>query len=71
MGAFIDGQEVLNFAEALAKGIDATGHVAVYGVYFDTNSAEIKAESAPAMQEIARLINGQPALKLLVELVKQ
>ena len=49
-GAFIDGQEVLNFAEALAKGIDARGHIAVYGVYFDTNSAEIKAESAPAMQ---------------------
>ena len=53
-------------AEALAKGIDATGHVAVYGVYFDTNSAEIKAESTPTMQEIAKLLNGRPALKLLV-----
>jgi len=53
-------------AEAMAKGIDATGHIAIYGVYFDTNSAEIKAESSPTLNEISRLLNDRPSLKLLV-----
>jgi outer membrane protein OmpA-like peptidoglycan-associated protein len=53
-------------AEAMAKGIDATGHIAIYGVYFDTNSAEIKAESAPTLTEISKLLNDRPSLKLLV-----
>jgi len=53
-------------AEAMAKGIDATGHIAIYGVYFDTDSAEIKAESSPVLQEIAKLLNARPSLRLLV-----
>ncbi len=53
-------------AEAMAKGIDATGHIAIYGIYFDTNSAEIKTESSPTLQEITRLLNDRPSLKLLV-----
>ena len=53
-------------AEAMAKGIDATGHIAIYGVYFDSDSAEIKAESSPALAEIARLLDMRPSLKLLV-----
>jgi OOP family OmpA-OmpF porin len=53
-------------AEAMAKGIDATGHIAIYGVYFDTNSAEIKAESSPTLSEIAKLLSDRPSLKLLV-----
>jgi outer membrane protein OmpA-like peptidoglycan-associated protein len=53
-------------AEAMAKGLDATGHIAIYGVYFDTNSADIKAESAPTLTEISTLLNQRPLLKLLV-----
>ena len=53
-------------AEAMAKGIDATGHIAIYGVYFDTNSAEIKVESAPTLKEISKLLKKRPSLKLLV-----
>jgi len=53
-------------AEAMAKGIDVTGHIAIYGVYFDTNSAEIKAESSPTLSEIAKLLSDRPSLKLLV-----
>ena len=53
-------------AEAMAKGIDASGHIAIYGVYFDTNSAEIKADSAPTLAEISKLLNDRPSLKLLV-----
>jgi OOP family OmpA-OmpF porin len=53
-------------AEAMAKGIDATGHIAIYGVYFDTNSAKIKAESAPTLKEISKLLKDRSSLKLLV-----
>jgi OOP family OmpA-OmpF porin len=53
-------------AQAMAKGIDATGHIAIYGVYFDTDSAEIKAESAPALAEISKLLDDRPSLKLLM-----
>jgi len=53
-------------AAAMAKGILAEGHVPVYGVYFETNSADIKAESAGALKEIAALLQKTPALKLYV-----
>jgi OOP family OmpA-OmpF porin len=53
-------------AEAMAKGIDATGHIAIYGIHFDTNSAEIKTESTPVLTEISKLLSSQPSLKLLV-----
>lgn len=53
-------------AEAMAKSLDATGHIAIYGVFFDTNSAEIKAESSAALEEISKLLKNRPSLRLLV-----
>jgi outer membrane protein OmpA-like peptidoglycan-associated protein len=53
-------------ADAIGKGIDSTGHMAIYGVLFDTNSAEIKPESAPTLEEIAKLLRSRPDLRLLV-----
>ena len=53
-------------AEALATDIDTTGHVAIYAILFDTGKADIKPESEPAMQEIAKLLKQNAALKLYV-----
>jgi outer membrane protein OmpA-like peptidoglycan-associated protein len=53
-------------AEAIGKGIDSTGHMAIYGVLFDTGSADIKPESAPVLAEIAKLLEGRPTLNILV-----
>lgn len=53
-------------AEAMAKGIDATGHIAIYGVYFDTGSAVIKSDSSTTLAEIQKLLTNRPSLKLLV-----
>lgn len=53
-------------AEAMAEGIEATGHIALYGIYFDTNSATVKSESKTALQEIVNLLEQKPSLKLLV-----
>ncbi len=57
-------QEVVADASALFRDISDTGHVAVYGIYFDTNRAEIRPESEPALKEIAAMLAGNPALKL-------
>ena len=53
-------------ADALAKDIARTGHVAVYGIYFDTGKADIKPESEPILQEIAKLLQQNPELKLYI-----
>lgn len=53
-------------AVALAQGIDREGRVSVYGIYFDTDKAEVKPESKPALDEMAKLLNTRPALKLYV-----
>ncbi len=53
-------------AEVMAKEIAASGRVVLYGIYFDFNKAEIKPESEPTINEIAKLLKQQPSLKLLV-----
>lgn len=53
-------------AEALNRGILDAGHVAVYGVYFDTGKADIKPESADALKEITTLLQKNAGLKLHV-----
>jgi len=59
-------QDILADAAAMGKDINATGHVAVYGILFDSGKSLIKPESAQAIGEIAKLLNGQPGLKLYV-----
>lgn len=53
-------------AEAMAKEIAASGHVSIYGIYFDFNKAEIKPESEPSIAEIAKLLRQNPNLNILV-----
>lgn len=59
-------QTIVADAAAMAGDINATGHVAVYGIYFDSGKALIKPESAQAIGEIAKMLKAQPALKLFV-----
>ena len=47
-------------AAAMAKGLGETGHIALYGIYFDTDKAMIKPESRPTLEQIAKLLTGQP-----------
>ena len=53
-------------AAIMAKEIAQAGHVALYGIYFDTNKADLKPESTAAIVEIAKLLKTDPSLKLLV-----
>jgi outer membrane protein OmpA-like peptidoglycan-associated protein len=53
-------------ASAMSTAIKEGGKVAIYGILFDTNKADVKPESAAALKEIATLLQREPALKLLV-----
>jgi len=53
-------------AGAMAKGLRETGHIALYGIYFDTDKAAIKPESRPTLDEIAKLLRAQPQLNVFI-----
>ena len=59
-------QDVTANADALGSGLAATGHVEVPGIFFDFNKAEIKPESRPALEQVAKLLKGTPSLKVWV-----
>jgi OOP family OmpA-OmpF porin len=59
-------QDIVADADAFSKDIRATGHAAIYGIYFDTNQSVLKPESQKALAEIARLLKGDPGLKVYV-----
>ncbi len=59
-------QDVQASAELFQSSIRATGHAAVYGIQFDTDSAAIKPESGQALAEIAKLLGADPTLKVSV-----
>ncbi len=54
-------------ASDLSDEIKKSGHVAVYGIHFDTGKATIQADSEAVLQQIVQLLNDDPALKLRVE----
>jgi outer membrane protein OmpA-like peptidoglycan-associated protein len=53
-------------AAAMAREINATGRVALYGISFDTGMAIIKPESEATLGEIAKLMKEDPKLNLYV-----
>lgn len=53
-------------AAEMAKSIASTGHIALYGLYFDTDKTDIKPESVPTLKEIAALLKQDPSLTLHV-----
>ncbi len=50
----------------LAEQIAATGSVVVQGIHFETNRAEIRPESAPALEAMAGLLTAQPDLSVYI-----
>lgn len=53
-------------AEAMAKQIAKSGSVALYSIFFDTNSASIRAASAPTLEQVVKLLEKEPELNLIV-----
>lgn len=59
-------QDVVATAAELKSGINATGHAAVYGIHFDTGKADIKPDSAAALDEIVKMLQENASLKVYV-----
>jgi OmpA-OmpF porin, OOP family len=53
-------------ADEMSKAITSSGRVALYGILFDSNKADIKLESRLALEEIAKLLKKDSGLKLHV-----
>ena len=53
-------------AEEMKRALEADGRVALY-VNFDTDRAAIRPDSAPLVDEIAKLLNGSPELDVHVD----
>jgi OmpA-OmpF porin, OOP family len=59
-------QDVKAGAAAMSEGLKATGHVAVYGINFDPDKAEIRPDAEATIAEIAKLLQQDSSLKLFV-----
>ena len=53
-------------SEQLQKGLAVDGRIALYGIYFDTGRAELKPESKVQLDEMARLLTNDRALKVVI-----
>ena len=53
-------------ADLLKTNILKDGHMAVYGIYFDTGKSDIKQESDETIKQIATFLQKNPSLKIYV-----
>jgi outer membrane protein OmpA-like peptidoglycan-associated protein len=53
-------------AEQMRKTIADAGRISLYGIQFDFDKDTIKPDSAPTLDEIARLLKADPSLRLTV-----
>jgi OmpA-OmpF porin, OOP family len=63
--AMATGQVTVS-ADAISKGLEADGRIALYGIYFDTGKAELKPESKTQLDEMAATMRAQPQLRVHV-----
>ncbi len=60
-------QKVELDADGMLSELEKSGHVALYGITFETGKAEITLASAKTLEQIAQLLNRKPEWKLVVE----
>lgn len=53
-------------AAAMAKGLGESGHIALYGIYFDTDKAVLKSESEGTLQQVLSLLKDAPGLRIAI-----
>jgi outer membrane protein OmpA-like peptidoglycan-associated protein len=51
----------------LRKDLAAQGRARLYGILFDTDSARLKPESLPTLDEVVRLLKDEPSWSLVIE----
>jgi len=60
-------QKVEVDADGMAKELEASGRVSLYGITFATGKADITPDSAKSLSDIATVMKGHPGWKLRVE----
>lgn len=65
VGELRDRMTVVSAGE-IASSLSNTGRVALYGIQFDFNKADIKPESRPTLDEIGKYLKNSPDAKLYV-----
>lgn len=53
-------------AKAMSKGLADTGHIALYGIHFATDSATLAADSKETLAQMAELLKSKPSLKVYI-----
>ena len=53
-------------ADGWAEQVNQTGRVSVYGINFDTGKASIRADSEPALGEVAKMLQANASWAMLV-----
>ncbi|CAN5909783.1 OmpA family protein [soil metagenome] len=64
--AAMDEKMVVIKADAMASALLDSGGINLYGFYFATGSAKLKAESNPTLDEVEKLLKADASLRLLV-----
>jgi OOP family OmpA-OmpF porin len=59
-------QDIVANAAEMATGLTNSGRSVVNGILFDTGKADVKPESAPAMEDVAKLLKQNAAMKVYV-----
>ena len=59
-------QDIVASAAEMSNGLTNSGHSVVKGILFDTGKAEVKPESAPALEEVVKLLKQNAAMKVYV-----
>jgi OmpA-OmpF porin, OOP family len=63
--AMTTGQVTVD-AKGMSQGLAQQGHIALYGIHFDTGSATITGDSNPTLAQMASLMKSQPDLKIFI-----
>jgi OmpA-OmpF porin, OOP family len=58
--------EVTVDAKAMSQGLAQSGHIALYGIHFASDSAVLSQDSDHTLTEMAKLLKAQPALKVYI-----
>ena len=64
--AAMESGKVTVSSEQLQKGLAQDGRIALYGIYFDTGRVELKPESKAQLDEMAKLLATDRALKVVI-----
>lgn len=62
----MEGRMTVVKSDEITSSIESTGRIAIYGVYFDTDKADIKPESSDSIAEIAKAITSGKGTYLIV-----